>query len=458
MDGGDRRDRLQEFLDWAVASGIDPERLPDYRRFGEEIFVRSYGRHVTETHILAVNDAHESHGEAAQRMIEEVGDAVLRFQEYQRSPDKIVAPPPPPTREMVPRPSTPAPITPAPITPAPITPAPITPAPITPAPTPAPITPAPITPASAAPLSAVPALSDAPVDSPPVWTPRKPSYAPSTLHPTHSEDPPTPTPTPTPTPEPAPRTPEPAPRTPSPAPAQPTDPEPPPQVRPRDPAVRKTSIKVLVALVTLGLLLFLVPRFLGGGTGPHPPGSHSVAGKHLSKHLGVSIVFPKGWRHLTPSDVTIPNVTTATIYGDDPLGFDPKSLGIFNLSGMRLSTYYRGRAPPKHDAALILGFARASGPPHWKTNVGTTDSLVNYGATLLAKALPSAGMFHAPRCENANLSTTAGRCVIALDPGYMITWFAAMRDGYAFAILHSPGKLSDALTEGDALVGSLLNQ
>jgi hypothetical protein len=228
--------------------------------------------------------------------------------------------------------------------------------------------------------------------------------------------------------------------------------------RATDRATRRTSLIVLAVLGILALLLFAVPRLLGGDLTVHPPGTESVAGRHASPHLGITLTFPKGWRHLVLDDVVISNVTTGPIYGTAPLALDTKALTIFNLSELRLATYYRGPAPPDQQAGLIIGFARASGAPHWKTNVGTTDSLVNYGATLLAKSLPSAGISAAPRCENANLSTTVGRCVLSLDPHFVIAWFAAARDGYIFAVLHSRRPLPEALAEGDALMTSLLAQ
>jgi len=78
--------KLGDFLDWASASGLTPVRAADYRRIAVELFETSGGSRVTESHILRLIDAYADRpgGRAAIALIEEVGEALLRYESARR--------------------------------------------------------------------------------------------------------------------------------------------------------------------------------------------------------------------------------------------------------------------------------------------------------------------------------------------------------------------------------------
>ncbi|MBI4508718.1 MAG: hypothetical protein HY698_03715 [Deltaproteobacteria bacterium] len=82
--------RLGEFIDWAGV-GLDESRLCEFRRFGEEIVGKAGGERVTAEHIQAVVAAHSGEGKAIKHLIEEVGDAFLRFEQAKRGSARPMA-------------------------------------------------------------------------------------------------------------------------------------------------------------------------------------------------------------------------------------------------------------------------------------------------------------------------------------------------------------------------------
>ena len=100
--------KLGDFLDWASASGLTPVRAADYRRIAVELFETAGGSRITESHILRLIDSYADRpgGRAAIALIEEVGEALLRYEASRRMsvavpsvtpPPMPVATPPPPT-------------------------------------------------------------------------------------------------------------------------------------------------------------------------------------------------------------------------------------------------------------------------------------------------------------------------------------------------------------------------
>jgi hypothetical protein len=74
--------RLSDFLEWVAGNGLAPARVGDYRRIAVELLGVSGGQRVTESHILKLLDtyAESPTSRGATAMIEEVGEALLRFE------------------------------------------------------------------------------------------------------------------------------------------------------------------------------------------------------------------------------------------------------------------------------------------------------------------------------------------------------------------------------------------
>jgi hypothetical protein len=85
--------KLGDFLDWASAMGLTPVRAADYRRIAVELFELAGGGRVTESHILRLIDGYADRpgGRAATPLIEEVGEALLRYEAARRT--SAVTPP-----------------------------------------------------------------------------------------------------------------------------------------------------------------------------------------------------------------------------------------------------------------------------------------------------------------------------------------------------------------------------
>jgi hypothetical protein len=79
---GEGEARLTEFLEWAFLSGVDEDRLKEFRRIALELFQLADGGRINETHILHLIDQHSEGpgGKAAVSLIEDVGEQILRFQ------------------------------------------------------------------------------------------------------------------------------------------------------------------------------------------------------------------------------------------------------------------------------------------------------------------------------------------------------------------------------------------
>lgn len=90
---GDGEARLTEFLEWAFLSGVDEERLKDFRRIAVELFELADGGRINETHILHLIDQHSEGpgGKAAVGLIEDVGEQILRYQASRKA--SISSPP-----------------------------------------------------------------------------------------------------------------------------------------------------------------------------------------------------------------------------------------------------------------------------------------------------------------------------------------------------------------------------
>src|SRR5262249_37480052 len=90
---GEGEARLTEFLEWAFLSGVDEDRLKEFRRIAVELFELADGGRINETHILHLIDQHSQGpgGKAAVGLIEDVGEQILRFQ----APRKASISPPP---------------------------------------------------------------------------------------------------------------------------------------------------------------------------------------------------------------------------------------------------------------------------------------------------------------------------------------------------------------------------
>jgi hypothetical protein len=483
----ERRERVHEFVDWAMSSGADPTKREHYARFGAELVDTAMGGRITESHILALSDSYAATpgAESALPLIEEIGDAMLRFQDHLRAQGRPVGA----------RPLTPIPVAPIPGENAP-------PALSEPLPTNRPRRPRP-------PESADPGLALDPPGAP-LRQPRRPesviAVEPEVVSFSQVEPPPhepaavsikmpleplpevEATPPPRSPPEAAPRvgmtpptetrrarTPTTPPAaqqfrcpkckvmvTPTPAGTCPRCGSLPPHIGAFVPDAPRHggSMKVLLVLAVVAVVLFLATRVLPGLLEKPPEGTEAASGGHRSEHLRLSMSLPSGWRKIVAADLSIPDVAKSEYYGiDDQVGFDPKPITAFNLGELHLSQYIRGKHSPHYQSAMIVGTAPALGQPYWKTNVGTIESLVNFGATAMGKALPASGMFHAPRCDVVSLPAPTGRCVLALDPDYLIAYFWATTvsgtDGYALTLFFGRGSIDEALAEGDAIVSSM---
>jgi hypothetical protein len=226
-------------------------------------------------------------------------------------------------------------------------------------------------------------------------------------------------------------------------------------------AANVSTTRVLLILLGVAAAIFAITRIVPLFTDRPPSGTRGVSGDHRAEHVGLNVMFPKGWHQILAQDAVYESLPSVPYYGmDDVLGFDPKALEVYNLSQLRLSTYYRGKAPPAHEAGLILGVAVAAGPPGWRAQTDSAEAFASFGASLLGKALPSAGLFHAPKCGSVTLPSVAGRCLTALDPGYLVSYFWVLSSqpaSYGVAILFVPrGTPEAATTMGDSIVASVL--
>jgi hypothetical protein len=102
----DGESRLAEFIEWVFLSGVEENRLPDFRRIGAELFDLAAGGRVNESHILRLIDARSEgpSGKANVSLIEDVGEQILRFQAARKSNPSLtpvpMAPPAAPARNL----------------------------------------------------------------------------------------------------------------------------------------------------------------------------------------------------------------------------------------------------------------------------------------------------------------------------------------------------------------------
>jgi hypothetical protein len=93
VNGGDVGGRLDAFLEWVREGGIAAARFPAWRPVAEQLIALAGAGRILEGHILSLIDASQgSPGQVA--LIEEVGEAMLRYQALAKPAD------PKPTREM----------------------------------------------------------------------------------------------------------------------------------------------------------------------------------------------------------------------------------------------------------------------------------------------------------------------------------------------------------------------
>ncbi len=398
VGGSDPGDRVQEFLDWAQASGVDPVKLPQYRNIGTDLFARAKGLKVNESHILAVADsvATQQDAEKLMRMTEEVGDAVLRFQDWQRgggklSAERITKPPiqDRPTVEM------PPPVT--------FTTPPSTGLPPTP-PTPAH---ARVKRKSIPPLAAQFRCPRCKVMVRPASSGRCPHCGgepPHTIAVPNVDD----------------------------------------------TAGRARRLRVLLAVLLAVVAVFAVTRLKSRVREGRAAGI--PVSEWRSVDLEASFTFGPGWRHL-PDDTTLEDPgASEVVIGASPLAFDPRVLAPTGLKPLHLAGFYLGNSPPRENARAILGYGRAD-DLRWRASFDPPEDRLVAGAGYLARGVvpPDAAV----TCDQILLPFVAGRCEAAVTTGHVVSYFWEMKQGYAIALLHYRAAPSTARAAGDSLVASV---
>jgi len=106
---GEGESRLNDFIEWAYLSGVEENRLRDFRRVATDLLTLADGGRVNESHILKLIDAHSEGpaGKAAVSLIEDVGEQILRYQVARKSSGVSSTPAPQPMAPMPNAPSRP---------------------------------------------------------------------------------------------------------------------------------------------------------------------------------------------------------------------------------------------------------------------------------------------------------------------------------------------------------------
>lgn len=393
MAGADVRERVNEFVDWAISTGVERGRANGhYRSIGTELVERASGGRVTESHILRVSDAYADNPDL-QAIVEEVGDAMLRFEDLRKtgkitpqhlrsSEAETVERRPVSAEEARARAPSPAPKVPT------TTPTTIQARPVSAS-------------TSGSPVKAggtqfrCPKCKVMVVANDAGRCPRCGGEPPHVI-------------------------------------AAPPE-------EPRKP-VSRMWIRALVAAVLLAGAIFVLTRIRSSVIERRAPGEAVTAWR--GDDIGATFRFPPGWRHL-PGDATIDDTRNAQMFGDHPLAFDPAPL---HMAPLHTATFYRGTAPPRETSRLVVGYTPMG------TGLTGDDRLTDIASRLATAIQRRTGD---PACVPVDLPPRVARCTAPVEGGHIATYAWTQKDGVGLAAFFNAGPAATTETEGDALIATV---